>query len=74
MLGHMGNEEELSMPLFWFNSLGQFWFWFIVSTSHQLSSPPLDQINLLFWHELGVLESRSHCQGMYENSDFLLPN
>lgn len=33
MLGHMGSEDEASMPLFWFNNLGQFWFWFIVSSS-----------------------------------------
>ena len=38
MLGHMGSEDETSMPLFWFNNLGQFWFWLIVSWTHCLLS------------------------------------
>lgn len=33
MLGNLLEEyEEDSMPLLWFNGIGEFWFWLIVST------------------------------------------
>ena len=32
MLGNLMEEyEEDSMPLLWFNGIGEFWFWLIVS-------------------------------------------
>ncbi len=34
MLGNLMEEyEEDSMPLLWFNGIGEFWFWLIVSGS-----------------------------------------